>query len=244
MTPIPTVWWLRPDSRAARVGAHSAVVWKRLYVRPFAASRSAVGVTHGPPNALEAAKPTSSSRTTSTLGAPAGGCSDSIAGNDASGSLASSGSSPSYGRSGIGRTSRWTERSSLIRRRSSRCSAPYGVSFGHRCGPWHRPDWMITLRFNLWLHADRMMRSRPLRANVLRMHTRDAARAGMVAVPRGEFLMGSAAFYPEERPVHRVAVEAFWIDARPVTVGQFRRFVTETGYVTIAERPLDPDQYP
>ena len=76
------------------------------------------------------------------------------------------------------------------------------------------------------------------------MHAREAARAGMVAVPGGDFLMGSDAFYPAERPVHRVAVEAFWIDARPVTVGQFRRFVTETGYVTVAERPLDPDLYP
>src|SRR3954451_3006697 len=107
MTPIPTEWWLRPDSRAARVGAHSAVVWNRLYLRPLPASRSAVGVAHGPPKALEAAKPTSSSRMTSTLGAPAGGRSGSIAANDASGSLASSGSSPSYGRSGIGSTSRW-----------------------------------------------------------------------------------------------------------------------------------------
>jgi hypothetical protein len=89
MTPIPTEWWLRPVSKAARVGAHSAVVWKRLYFRPFPASRSAVGVAHGPPNALDAAKPTSSSKTTSTLGAPAGGCSGSIGGNDASGSLAS-----------------------------------------------------------------------------------------------------------------------------------------------------------
>src|ERR1044072_4163929 len=77
MTPIPTEWWLPPVSKAARVGAHSAVVWKRLYFRPFPASRSAVGVAHGPPNALEAAKPTSSSRRTSTLGAPAGGCSGS-----------------------------------------------------------------------------------------------------------------------------------------------------------------------
>jgi hypothetical protein len=106
MTPIPTVWWLRPVSNAARVGAQSAVVWKRLYFKPFPASRSAVGVAHGPPNALEAAKPTSSSRTTSTLGAPAGGRSGSIGGNVASGSLASRGSSPSYGLSGIGRTSR------------------------------------------------------------------------------------------------------------------------------------------
>src|ERR1044072_8326065 len=108
MTPMPTVWWLRPDSRAARVGAHSAVVWKRLYFRPLLASRSAVGVAHGPPNALEAAKPTSASKMTSTLGAPAGGLSGSIAGNDAAGSLASYGSVPSNGLSGIGRTSRWT----------------------------------------------------------------------------------------------------------------------------------------
>src|SRR5215211_387610 len=95
MTPMPTEWWLRPDSSAARVGAHKAVVWKRLYLRPFPASRSAVGVAHGPPNALDAAKPTSSSKMTSTFGAPAGGCSGSIAGNDASGSLASYGSAPS-----------------------------------------------------------------------------------------------------------------------------------------------------
>src|SRR5690348_15491977 len=106
MTPIPTVWWLRPVSKAARVGAHRAVVWKRLYLRPFAASRSAVGVAHGPPKALEAPKPTSSSRTTSTFGAPSGGRSGSIGGNVASGSLASRGSSPSYGLSGTGRTSR------------------------------------------------------------------------------------------------------------------------------------------
>jgi hypothetical protein len=73
MTPMPSVWWFRPDSKAARVGAQSAVVWKRLYFRPFAARRSAVGVAIGPPNALEAANPTSSSRTRSTLGAPSGG---------------------------------------------------------------------------------------------------------------------------------------------------------------------------
>ena len=107
MTPIPTEWWLRPVSKAARVGAHSAVVWKRLYFRPFPASRSAVGVAHGPPNALDAPKPTSSSKMTSTFGAPAGGRSGSIGGNFASGSLASKGNSPVYGWSGIGRTSLW-----------------------------------------------------------------------------------------------------------------------------------------
>src|SRR6478736_1454252 len=106
MPPIPTAWWLRPESIAARVGEQSAVVWKRLYFRPWAASFSAFGVRHGPPKALEAPKPTSSSRTTSTFGAPVGGRSGSIGGNVASGSLASRGSCPSYGLSGIGRTSR------------------------------------------------------------------------------------------------------------------------------------------
>ena len=102
MLPIPTEWWLRPVSSACRVGAHSAVVWKRLYRRPPAASRSAVGVRHGPPNALDAPKPTSSSRTISTFGAPSGGSSGSIGGNAVSGSLASYVVRPGAGRSGIG----------------------------------------------------------------------------------------------------------------------------------------------
>jgi formylglycine-generating enzyme required for sulfatase activity len=60
----------------------------------------------------------------------------------------------------------------------------------------------------------------------------------------GTFAMGSEDFYPEERPVHRVTVDGFWIDERPVTAAEFRRFVRDTGYVTIAERPLDPADYP
>jgi formylglycine-generating enzyme len=66
----------------------------------------------------------------------------------------------------------------------------------------------------------------------------------MVRIPAGRFAMGSEDFYPEERPVHEVDVDGFWIDERPVTVREFRRFVKETGYVTVAERPLDPEQYP
>src|SRR6476661_8559047 len=49
--PIPTEWWLRPVSIAWRVGEQSAVVWKRLYFSPLAASRSATGVAQGPPKA-------------------------------------------------------------------------------------------------------------------------------------------------------------------------------------------------
>ena len=67
---------------------------------------------------------------------------------------------------------------------------------------------------------------------------------GMNWIPGGTFLMGSEDFYPEERPVRRVSVDGFWIDEHPVTAAEFRRFVRETGYVTVAERPLDPEQYP
>ena len=66
----------------------------------------------------------------------------------------------------------------------------------------------------------------------------------MVFVPGGPFDMGDERFYPEERPVRRVEVDGFWMDERPVTVAEFRRFARETGYVTLAERPLDPAQYP
>ena len=56
--------------------------------------------------------------------------------------------------------------------------------------------------------------------------------------------MGSDEFYPEERPVHPVSVDGFWMDEHPVTVADFRRFVKATGYVTVAERPLDPADFP
>jgi formylglycine-generating enzyme required for sulfatase activity len=63
-------------------------------------------------------------------------------------------------------------------------------------------------------------------------------------IPGGRFLMGSENFYENEKPVHTVVVDGFWMDEHPVTVNEFRRFVSDTGYVTVAERPLDPDLYP
>src|SRR5690242_21534714 len=70
------------------------------------------------------------------------------------------------------------------------------------------------------------------------------SRASMAWVPGGGFLMGSQDFYPEEHPVRRVEVDGFWMDDHPVTVAEFRRFASATGYVTVAERPPDPAQYP
>jgi sulfatase modifying factor 1 len=74
--------------------------------------------------------------------------------------------------------------------------------------------------------------------------TNERVRTGMRRIPAGSFLMGSEDFYPEEAPVQRVEVEGFWIDERQVTVAEFRRFVKATSYVTVAERPLDPTDFP
>lgn len=63
-------------------------------------------------------------------------------------------------------------------------------------------------------------------------------------VPGGTFLMGSERFYPEERPVRCVNVEAFWVDETPVTNAAFAAFVAATGYVTLAEIAPDSRDYP
>jgi sulfatase modifying factor 1 len=60
----------------------------------------------------------------------------------------------------------------------------------------------------------------------------------------GDFVMGSNDHYPEEAPAHRVHVETFSISRTTVTNREYARFVTATGYRTVAERPLDPAQFP
>ena len=66
----------------------------------------------------------------------------------------------------------------------------------------------------------------------------------MAFIPGGTFLMGSDRHYQEEAPAHPVAVDDFWIDRDPVTNSEFAHFVKDCGYVTLAERSLDPAQYP
>jgi formylglycine-generating enzyme required for sulfatase activity len=66
----------------------------------------------------------------------------------------------------------------------------------------------------------------------------------MREIAGGEFTMGSDHHYPEEAPAHSVRVDDFRIDRHPVTTAQFAAFVSETGYETVAERPLDPADYP
>jgi formylglycine-generating enzyme required for sulfatase activity len=63
-------------------------------------------------------------------------------------------------------------------------------------------------------------------------------------IPGGTFRMGSDRFYPEEGPAHLVEVAGFRIDTHPVTNAAFAQFVAATGYVTLAEQPIDPAEFP
>ena len=48
----------------------------------------------------------------------------------------------------------------------------------------------------------------------------------------------------DSRPVHRVYVDGFWMDATEVTNAQFADFVKATGYVTVAERTPRAEDFP
>lgn len=65
-----------------------------------------------------------------------------------------------------------------------------------------------------------------------------SAPPGMVWIPGGQFMMGSDGTWArrDEKPVHKVKVDGFWLDITPVTNRQFKAFVDATGYVTTAEK--------
>ena len=77
---------------------------------------------------------------------------------------------------------------------------------------------------------------------------------GMAWIPGGEFSMGcvdprslpggGGESMADARPVHRVQVNGFWMDVHEVTNDQFAAFVAATGYVTIAERTPQAEDFP
>ncbi|TDU34271.1 formylglycine-generating enzyme required for sulfatase activity [Gelidibacter sediminis] len=66
---------------------------------------------------------------------------------------------------------------------------------------------------------------------------------GMVWVQGKTFTQGAkpddALAMPREQPAHEVTVDGFFMDITEVTNKQFKEFVQATGYITIAERPID-----
>ena len=77
---------------------------------------------------------------------------------------------------------------------------------------------------------------------------------GMVWIPGGTFSMGATdpttlqdggeEPMNDARPVHRVYVDGFWMDKTEVTNAEFRQFVKATGYVTVAEKKPNPEDFP
>ena len=93
------------------------------------------------------------------------------------------------------------------------------------------------------------------------------APTGMVWIPGGEFWMGGPGSsatgalraglqagepmctglrdgFTDADPVHRVAVDGFWMDETEVTNDQFARFVAATGYRTVAESAPRAEDFP
>src|SRR5215471_14598701 len=80
------------------------------------------------------------------------------------------------------------------------------------------------------------------------------APAGMVWIAGGEFSMGAneppdmgevgMKATQDARPIHRVYVDAFWMDQTDVTNAQFERFIRATGYITVAERKPRAEDFP
>jgi len=65
----------------------------------------------------------------------------------------------------------------------------------------------------------------------------------MVWISGGNFIQGAVQHdkmaMAHEKPAHKVAVDGFFIDIAEVTNTEFRKFIEETAYVTVAERTID-----
>jgi formylglycine-generating enzyme required for sulfatase activity len=69
----------------------------------------------------------------------------------------------------------------------------------------------------------------------IRTVTRGGVEVEQVFVPAGSFLMGSWYRELDQRPVHDVTLDAFWLDRTEVTNAEFGAFISSTGYETTAE---------
>lgn len=73
----------------------------------------------------------------------------------------------------------------------------------------------------------------------------DTVSTKMLWISGGTFKMGSDdPAFADAQPVHEVSVDGFWMDEHEVTNAEFAKFVAATGYKTVAERPLNPADFP
>ncbi len=67
--------------------------------------------------------------------------------------------------------------------------------------------------------------------------------ARLLYIPAGEFEMGSNDGYSDERPVHMMYLDAYWMYETEVTNTQFAHFVAATGHRTDAEQVGSSDVF-
>jgi len=88
---------------------------------------------------------------------------------------------------------------------------------------------LVVVGSSIWYWRSSQTSHQPLGPNQ-RLNVRDGSI--LVLVPEGSFQMGEEAVRarPDEKPVQRLALPAYWIGLHEVTNAQFQRFVAETGY--------------
>ena len=131
------------------------------------------------------------------------------------------------------------------------------IRIARRCRYRHNAgDWLAVARSLCGVTEDCLGRRSPTNAPstmqrisseatpIMTVATRTSTPDGMARIEGGTFRMGSDVHYPEERPAHSATVDRFWIDRHTVTNADFAEFAAASGYVTFAERPLDPALYP
>jgi formylglycine-generating enzyme required for sulfatase activity len=69
---------------------------------------------------------------------------------------------------------------------------------------------------------------------------------GMALIPAGEFQMGSqeGEGQSEEHPLHKIYLDAYYIDKREVTAGQYKNFAESTGREMREQEPWSTDAHP
>lgn len=81
--------------------------------------------------------------------------------------------------------------------------------------------------------------------NQLKNIVSSSGRKDMVYIQPGTYEMGTQdPDFADASPVHKVTLHGFWIDTHEVTNAQFKDFVNATNYITVAERPLNPADFP
>lgn len=63
-------------------------------------------------------------------------------------------------------------------------------------------------------------------------------------IPGGSFRFGAAGLLPEEQEAAGVRIRPFCLQRHEVTNREFAAFVAASGYRSVAERPLSPEQFP